>query len=268
MNTTDTPPPNGAEPTAARLEEIRARIRAAIICPRSSVKGGAHQWTGGSFTHADCAACGHRLARGDRIAEAVDLLIALEMEVAERAEVTADRDRLQRELDARQTETHIVTDDSDDPEHADDCPGCAPDPIELHLTSVQDVVWCDDGDVELHALDATGRPVLVRLTEGQANALREDVPEWQSAYEGPFTPVLIAYAASQGAARAAAEAYFREHTEDVGRLEWNDFGELIHDWDGTGWTDTGIVVRQLDTDGDPADERALGLNDGDDAAAA
>lgn len=35
--------------------------------------------------------------------------------------------RLRRRADeAQQSETHVVADDSDDPEHVDDCPGCTP----------------------------------------------------------------------------------------------------------------------------------------------
>lgn len=91
------------------------------------------------------------------------------------AAVTADRDRLQQELDAAQAETHIVTDDSEDPEHADDCPGR--EPIELHVTGVSDIAWRDDGDVEVYATATDGRPVMLRLTEGQAAELRDDLAD-------------------------------------------------------------------------------------------
>lgn len=49
-------------------------------------------------------------------------------QLAKRDAATGDGDRALREFLAADPdeETHVVADDSDDPEHVDDCPGCAP----------------------------------------------------------------------------------------------------------------------------------------------
>jgi hypothetical protein len=117
--------------TDERLDAIRARMRRDTICPGgyAPVKGGAHHWVTYDHAHTQCAQCGHIVVEGcssylvevhDLYGEAVrlreldDLAQDWEQRLADlqaehqrqaaawgrqREELTADRDRLRRELD-------------------------------------------------------------------------------------------------------------------------------------------------------------------------
>lgn len=152
-------------PTDQQLDEIEARANAAIACPEAEVNGrkdGQHTWRG-SLTHLRCELCGFTRPRGERAEEAAVLVAEVRRLRAELATARADtyaavaielegidfhpnakatcRDlcrllagRFRRKgleaIDAARSdgeETHVVADDSDDPEHIDDCPGCEPE---------------------------------------------------------------------------------------------------------------------------------------------
>ncbi|MEU8381731.1 hypothetical protein [Streptosporangium sp. NPDC048865] len=70
-------------------------------------------------------------------------------------------------------------------------------------------------------------------------------PEWEAAYEpGNVSNYRIGYLATEDLAKAAAETWLRSQATDLGRLKWDQYGQLVEVDDAGFETDTGLLVRR------------------------
>jgi hypothetical protein len=279
-----------------RIEQIRARIRRDTICPSgyAPVKGGAHHWVTYDHAHIQCAQCGHITIGGrvsylvevhDLYGEAVrlreldDMAQDWEQRLADlrhehqrqaaawdkqREQLTADRDRIRRELDAR-TSTPcgpgVPCEDGGEPcdrhereqAHADgEHELCGPECEPLRLAwSPQDIELGDDGGAVLMLTHTGGQPAVLELEPEAAAALRDDLTE---SFDGPCWHLHCAVCQADdrhGSGicfpdSAAATAYGRRH------------GWRLDD-------DRQVCPSCADDDGD---EHQLGITDRDETAVA